>query len=243
MAKEKAFNDFFLLGLRHLKTGEIFEKGKINSSAKAVIRQRIEHGKKAIRAQTVRGDLIAFESPKRWTFEQYKKISRTLHKVVGVPLPDAVLRQWWDGLVKEYFGFYAELADYAKSIGRKTISLETSIRKPESKVRELSAKARPGSQTFERVAFLITSGANPSFLKKVLRKKPKMVVVSDGHAAFLESMLKPKKVDYFPKVSQRQKEEYLRYMNEQSLKFRRKKRQRLSRNRELARRKRPRRRG
>lgn len=235
MPEGKPFNDFFLLGLDHLANRELFNlDGSINANAKAEMQRRIEYGKNVIREQTKEGGLIAFEAPHRWTFEQHKRASLAAHP----DLEEQTLKHWWNEIVKDHFGFYAEIAEYAESIGRKVVSLETRVRMPNTGIYKAYAKAMSSPQKFDRIKFLTTIKVGESFFKKIQKLKPKMVIVSGGHAASLEATLVPRKLDYFPKASEALRRHWFAVIKAEQAKYARQKKRRLQRQRELAKRRR-----
>jgi hypothetical protein len=200
---EKPFNDFFLLGLSHLVREELFNpNGSIKEGAKAEIEKRLEYGKAAIRQRTRPGDLIAFEGREHWKFEDFCK----LNKSADLKKNKERIRRDWNSILRANLNFYADLADYAESIGRRVVSLEPSVRKPGSNLRQAEWRRPKDIVKWARMYYLLGSRADISFLRRIQRNQPKMSVVAAGHAIYLENVMKPKGVDYLPKITQELKE-------------------------------------
>lgn len=200
---EKPFNDFFLLGLSHLLGFEVSLGVRIALQEK---QRRLRYGKKAIRKHTAKGDLIAFETPEEYRLEHFKKVYEAITGKKITPEIEKKLLMQWPSISKAAFNTYFELAQYAKSIGRRVISLELSIRKPASAFELAYWREPEGMERKKRMEYLFKERANISFLRRIQSLKPRMVIVSWPHAAFIEGKAKPTKVDYFPKIEERQRQ-------------------------------------
>ncbi len=209
MPEEKPFNDFFLLGLSHLSP---FEANAFPlPRALEENQKRLEYGKKAIRENTVKGDLIAFESPEVSTFEHYKKLLEAKRgKKITSSFEKKTVLQQWQNRYRALQNLYADLARYAESIGRKTVSLEPTIRKPASALLLAYCKQPFHTERKKRMYYLLEEKTNISFTKRIQRIRPKTVIVSLPHAAVIEAKLKPTRIDYFPRATKRLRKRYSR---------------------------------
>ncbi len=193
---EKPFNDFFLLGLSHLSGFEALFPPRIALQENQI---RLEYGKKAIKEHTAKGDLIAFETPEENTFEHYKKIHEAMGEKITHEKEKELLARW-QNLNKVTFNIYFELAQYAERIGRRVVSLEPSIRKPASALMLAYVREPKGTERKKRMRYLLREKPDISFLKRIQRLKPKMVIVARGHAVFIKGKLNPAKEGYFPEI-------------------------------------------
>ncbi|MDP2974259.1 MAG: hypothetical protein Q8N60_04365, partial [Candidatus Diapherotrites archaeon] len=160
------------------------------------------YGKRAIRKHTAKGNLIAFEGAEECKFEHYKKIQEALTGKEITPEIEKELLAKWHNVEKAALNFYFELARYAQSIGRRVVSLEPSLRKPASAF-ELAHEREPeGTKRQRRMDYLACKKPDISFLKRIQRLKPKMVIVASGHAIYIERKLNPAKVNYFPRIEE-----------------------------------------
>jgi len=164
------------------------------------ILERIEYGKKSIREHTNPGDLIAFEHPEEFSFAQNKKLWEAATHQQMTPEIEHALRNKWKKVLYLHLNMYSRLAAYAESIGRRVLSLEPSARKPNSALRIACEKEQAGTPRSDRINHLLKYRPNISFLRRIQRHKPKMVVVANGHAIYLEHILKmPRdRTDYIP---------------------------------------------
>ncbi len=209
-SQSKPFNDFFLFELSHL-SGDELEK----PNALAVLERMLELGKKAILENTKPGDLIAMEAPENFDYKDFYNIFLKGISFEGTGVSARQLRESWTRIDRANMNFYAKLSDYAKSSGRKIVSLEPNYRKNKSLIRtlwleELAFKKGSGNldRSF-RLRYLVTRRADISFMKRIPRFLPQMVIVARDHAVFLEYAMQPKKVSYSLPITIEQKQKIL----------------------------------
>lgn len=184
--------DFTLLQLAH---GDVFEimdyerKGTSNE-----ITKRHEYAKKAI-DQEIRegrikpGELVLMETPHPISLEQALKVR-----------PEITIKNWKE-FWKDYYNFYHTIAEYAKSKGLRVESLEPgffSTAKGHLSVFEKArARGKENNPDFQKwnshLWDILQNRRNVSFRKKIQNKKPRMVVTADGHALYIEAIMKPRK--------------------------------------------------
>jgi len=197
--KEKVYRDFHLLALGHLNAYELLNSdGSINEEARKEIKRRIDYGKKSILQNTKEGDLIAFETPEKETFNSFKKIALPGYEKKFKENADRMLLKRWQ-ILRLHWNFYSELAYYAKANGRKVMSLESGLLRPGSKLPQ-SYNDPKNIEKGARVRYLVERRRDLSYIKKIQQKKPNFVIVSRGHGVLIEFEVHPKKVEYFPQI-------------------------------------------
>ncbi|MFH0955197.1 MAG: hypothetical protein V1777_03770 [Candidatus Micrarchaeota archaeon] len=183
------FSDFCLLELNHLARADIAEAVQTHRIEKAQqqLQERQDFAKKVIDTETKPGDTIMLESPEPWTFSRFKEVFK------------GSKNEWvWDGIMRDSLNFYFDLAEYAKSKGRKVESLESGLHQPESKLVYAAARGHEFEpETRERLDYLTVYRRDLSFPKKIAATKPKRVIATFFHAVSIEDALKPRRAVFF----------------------------------------------
>ncbi|MEW6295050.1 MAG: hypothetical protein AB1467_02000 [Candidatus Diapherotrites archaeon] len=196
--KEEVWRDFHLLALSHLNAHELFNSdGSVKEKARKEIKRRLNYGKKFILQNTKEGDLIAFEGPEKVTFDSYKKECLPYYQEKFKENAVRMLTKNWR-ILRLNWNFYTELAHYAKVNGRKIISLESALHKPGSKLSQVYGLKN--IEKYARVKYLVEYSRDLSFIRKIQKIKPKMVVVARSHGVLIEVEMRPK-VEYFPEMN------------------------------------------
>lgn len=198
MPKEKVFSNFFLLFLNHLQ-----DRPTDELKTEEILKRRLKYGKKSILLNTKKGDVIALESPERWTLKNFREVFLPIfrekyekNEEMKKRLPKILARLW--KRQKLNINFYAELADFARRNERKVVSLESGLWSPKSRL--VKAYERVGfgfegnSNKDKRLEFLRNERRDLGFCIRIQRIKPVMVITADGHAAVIEKEFNPVKV-------------------------------------------------
>jgi hypothetical protein len=201
--KEEAFRDFHLLAISHIPTEKV--QAPIEEQL-LKLKANLDKGKEEIKNKTKPGDIIAFESPQRVTFEDYNKLNLGLFKKAYKEKAEKMLLYYWGNLDKFTLNFYAELAEFATKNGRQVVSLESGLYKPGSKLWTAALQRRgfrialnlPPSTRLDYISEL---GRDIKQIRRIQEKKPKMVIVARGHATVIEHLNPKRGINYYPSIN------------------------------------------
>ncbi len=159
MAKKREKVNFRLCELTHL-SGELFHSSTLWPTMRDMIEERIKFGKKIILSKTEPGDLVMMESPERHTYEDSLK---------GQGKKDSSrLREEWEGIEKSHSNMYYELAKFARSRGRRVLSLEPSPADSGGKLAVLANRLREASpENFKRTEYLVGARRDDVYVRKI----------------------------------------------------------------------------
>jgi hypothetical protein len=256
-------NDFYLMSLNHLehdinmpesyasrlalavRNGDSKKAEKIGRIMKKEIARRQSVAKKAIEEHTREGEAIAFENPEPASFEIFRRemmqspsFEAYSQSRILAPHVDGWVSRMWENGMRESANFYADIAEYARSRGRRIVSLEPPSRRLGSSRRAALVRASLASGLNENIVrpelrdevrrsneleaaksdmarYLLTFKADTAFRRKVAQEKPAMVIAAHGHGVALEGAVTPRRgLSYFPRVSQSRKLEIQSMMQE-----------------------------
>ncbi|MBN2127104.1 MAG: hypothetical protein JW703_01790 [Candidatus Diapherotrites archaeon] len=182
------YHDFVLCETNHPVLGDIYthnsETGlgineKILNKHKTQARKRLEKAKKIIDSESKPGDLIMIESPEEEKTSYWGK-------------DEELAKKYWDKGLNECINFYYNLAEYAKSRGRKVLSLESGTTRSGGRFIKSLAEQTSTPELELRREYIMRIQRNKLMEAKINAKKPKLVLTAKWHESYLENM-KPKK--------------------------------------------------
>ncbi len=170
MNQKSGFSDFCLLQLNHLGRTDItlaVQRRRIKK-AQQQLQERLDFAKKVIDTETNPDDTIMLESPEHWAFSRFKEVFAGSKNEFA-----------WDGIMRDSLNFYFDLAEYAKSKGRKVESLESGLHRPESRLVYAAARGHEFEPEIRgRLDYLTTYRRDLFFIKKIVVTKPKLVITT-----------------------------------------------------------------
>ncbi|MCX6804008.1 MAG: hypothetical protein NTY48_05585 [Candidatus Diapherotrites archaeon] len=183
------YKDFVLCEANHLLQKDFTEQPDFK--IKAMLENNLRITKEAILRETKPGDLILVEAP----INRKSKLKEGFiffAAVSGVVINEELLLR--------NLNFYNEIAEYARKAGRVVKSVDSGLQERskdgessgvyrrliESKVTHIKAD--------ESGFFAFSAGRNKVMAARIRTLKPKMVIVAEAHAAWIEHQFQPRKI-------------------------------------------------
>ena len=177
------YNDFVLYKGNHLHESDFFLMTPWEIASHKV-NVRFKDAARAILSETKPGDLVLIEAP----IEKFRKADLTTEFLHAQKLSASDAKYF-----RKSLNFYARLAEFARRYGRKVNSVDTGVmRSFNSKLYKLGEAKLSPSLTKEKE--LLAWQRNGLMCSRIEKLKPKMVIVAEAHAAFIENRFHPIKV-------------------------------------------------